>query len=129
MNNGYSSYNAGNLKLERRTSFCCSLWLVYTWAKSLDDKSAAAGVGSTNAFAGHMDELNPRLDYGRSDFDVNHRFVASAVYQLPIGRGKRFGGNMNKALDMVVGGWQLTTLPRSSAVSRFRFFVTTTCST
>jgi hypothetical protein len=107
--NGYSSYNAGNLKLERRTS-SLALLAVYTWAKSLDDKSAAAGVGSTNAFAGHMDELNPRLDYGRSDFDVNHRFVASAVYQLPIGRGKHFGGNMNKALDLVFGGWQITNI-------------------
>jgi Carboxypeptidase regulatory-like domain/TonB dependent receptor-like, beta-barrel len=107
--NGYSSYNAGNLKLEKRTS-SVALLAVYSWAKSLDDKSAAAGVGSTNSFAGHMDELNPRLDYGRSDFDVNHRFVASAVYQLPIGRGKRFGGNMNKALDLVVGGWQITNI-------------------
>jgi len=107
--NGYSSYNAGNLKLERRTS-SLALLAVYTWAKSLDDKSAAAGVGSTNAFAGHMDELNPRLDYGRSDFDVNHRFVASVVYQLPVGRGKHFGGNMNKALDLVVGGWQITNI-------------------
>lgn len=107
--NGYSSYNAGNLKLERRTR-SLALLAVYTWAKSLDDKSAAAGVGSTNAFAGHMDELNPRLDYGRSDFDVDHRFVASAVYQLPVGRGKRFGGNMNKAADLLVGGWQLTNI-------------------
>ena len=107
--NGYSSYNAGNVKVERRTN-SLALLAVYTWAKSLDDKSAAAGVGSTNAFAGHMDELNPHLDYGRSDFDVDHRFVASAVYQLPIGRGKHFGGNMNKALDLVVGGWQITNI-------------------
>jgi outer membrane receptor protein involved in Fe transport len=107
--NGYSSYNAGNVKVERRTG-SLALLAVYTWAKSLDDKSAAAGVGSTNSFAGHMDELNPRLDYGRSDFDVNHRFVASAVYQLPIGRGKRFGGGMSKALDLVVGGWQITNI-------------------
>lgn len=107
--NGYSSYNAANVKVERRTS-SLALLAVYTWAKSLDDKSAAAGVGSTNAFAGHMDELNPHLDYGRSDFDVDHRFVASAVYQLPIGHGKHFGGNMNKALDLVVGGWQITNI-------------------
>lgn len=105
--NGYSSYNAGNLKLERRSS-SLALLAVYTWAKSLDDKSAAAGVGSTNAFAGHMNEHDPRLDYGLSDFDVDQRFVTSLVYQLPVGRGKRFGGEMNKALDAVVGGWQVT---------------------
>ncbi|MBV9341942.1 MAG: TonB-dependent receptor, partial [Acidobacteria bacterium] len=107
--NGYSHYNAGNLKLEHRSgSF--ALLTVYTWAKSLDDKSAAAGVGSTNAFSGHMNDLNPRQDYGRSDFDVDHRFVNSLVYQLPIGRGKRYGGGMNRALDLAVGGWQLTAI-------------------
>jgi hypothetical protein len=105
--NGYSSYNAGNVKLERRSN-SMAVVAVYTWAKSLDDKSAAAGVGGTNAFAGHMDETNPRLDYGRSDFDVNHRFVTSFVYQLPIGRGKKFGGNMGKAADLAIGGWQVT---------------------
>jgi len=83
---------------------------VYTWAKSLDDKSAAAGVGSTNAFAGHLDDRNPQLDYGRSDFDVNHRFVASMVYQLPFGRGKHFGDGMSKAMDLALGGWQFTTI-------------------
>ena len=107
--NGYSNYNAGNLKLERRSS-SLALLAVYTWAKSLDDKSAAAGVGSTNAFSGHMDDRNPRLDYGRSDFDVDRRFVNSVVYQLPLGRGKRLGGEMNKAMDLAVGGWQVTAI-------------------
>jgi outer membrane receptor protein involved in Fe transport len=105
--NGYSSYNAGNVKLERRSS-SIALVAVYTWAKSLDDKSAAAGVGSTNAFAGHMNENNQALDYGRSDFDVSQRFVTSVVYQLPVGRGKRFGSNMNRAADLAIGGWQIT---------------------
>ena len=97
------------MKLERRSS-SIALVAVYTWAKSLDDKSAAAGVGSTNAFAGHMNENNQALDYGRSDFDVNHRFVTSVVYQLPVGRGKRFGGNMNRAADLAIGGWQVTAI-------------------
>jgi len=104
---GYSNYNSFNAKLERRTR-SSALLLVYTWAKSLDDKSAAAGLGATNGFAGHMDEHNQRLDYGPSDFDVPHRFVASYVYQLPIGRGKRFGGGMNKLADAAVGGWEVT---------------------
>ena len=108
--NGYSSYNAGNLKLERRST-SLALLAVYTWAKSLDDKSAAAGVGANGGgFSGHMNDLNPRLDYGRSDFDVDHRFVTSAIYQLPFGRGKRFGGNMSKPADLALGGWQLTTI-------------------
>ena len=51
-----------------------------------------------------------RLDYGRSDFDVNQRFVTSFVYQLPLGRGKSFGGNMNRAADLAIGGWQVTAI-------------------
>src|SRR5207245_3785040 len=44
--NGYSNYHAGNLKLERRSS-SLALLAVYTWAKSIDDKSADAGGGAT----------------------------------------------------------------------------------
>lgn len=104
---GYSNYNAGNIKLERRTNDL-ALLAVYTYARSMDDKSAAAGIGATNGYAGHMDDHNPKLDYARSDFDVDHRFVLSYVANLPVGRGKRFLGNANKAADLAIGGWQLT---------------------
>jgi outer membrane receptor protein involved in Fe transport len=104
---GYSNYNAANVKFERRTS-SMAVVSVYTWAKSMDDKSAAAGVGATNAFAGHMVERDPARDYGLSDFDVNHRFVTSFVYQLPVGRGKRYMSNANRVTDLALGGWQVT---------------------
>ena len=55
-----------------------------------------------------MDNHNPQLDYGPSDFDVSQRFVASYVYDLPIGRGKKVLGNVNRAADVLVGGWGLT---------------------
>jgi hypothetical protein len=105
---GYSNYNAANVKLERRSSNMAFV-AVYTFAKSLDDKSAAAGIGSAGGgFAGHLDDHNPKLDYGRSDFDVNHRFVASYVAELPVGRGKHFLGNINRLEDAAVGGWEIT---------------------
>lgn len=104
---GHSFYNAGNVKLEHRGSDGAVL-VVYTWAKSLDSKSAAAGIGSTNSYAGPMDSANPNLDYARSDFDVGQRFVASYAYMLPVGRGKKVGGTMNRAADAAVGGWEWT---------------------
>ena len=104
---GYSNYNAGNIKFERRTSELAAV-VVYTYSKSMDDKSAAAGIGATNGFAGHLDDRNPQRDYARSDFDVGQRFVASFVYNLPAGKGKRFLGNANKATDLALGGWELT---------------------
>jgi hypothetical protein len=45
---------------------------VYTWAKSLDDKSAAAGLGATNAFAGHMDNHDPRLVHETNGNDLRN---------------------------------------------------------
>ncbi len=104
---GYSNYNAANVKLERRSSDLAMV-LVYTYSKSMDDKSAAAGIGATNGFAGHLDENNPNLDYARSDFDVGQRFVASYVWNLPIGKGKKFLGNVSKPVNAIVGGLSLT---------------------
>ena len=107
---GYSNYNAGNIKVEHRGSEL-ALLSAYTYSKALDDKSAPAGVGSAGAgFAGHMNDLNPSLDYGPSDFSVKHRFVNSAVYSLPVGRGKRYLGGMNRAGDLAIGGWQLSVI-------------------
>ena len=105
---GYSMYNAGNIKLEHRATDL-ALTAVYTWAKSMDDKSATAGAGSSlTGYEGFMDNHNEHLDYGPSDFDVPQRFVASYVYQLPFGRGKHFASNINRAEDLAIGQWQLT---------------------
>ncbi len=105
---GNSNYNAGDVKLERRAGDLAAT-AVYTWAKSLDTKSATAGAGaSLTGYEGFEDNSRPQLDYGRSDFNVPQRFVASYVYELPFGRGKKFGSNMNRAVDAVIGGWQHT---------------------
>ncbi|MDE3188761.1 MAG: TonB-dependent receptor [Acidobacteriota bacterium] len=105
---GYAHYNGLNVKMEHRASDL-ALTAVYTWANSKDDKSAAAGVGATGAgFQGFMDNHHPELDYGPSDFNVDQRFVSSYVYQLPFGRGKKFATGINRATDMLIGGWETT---------------------
>jgi len=105
---GYSHYNAGNVKFEHRAGDL-AVTSIFTWAKSMDNKSATAGAGaSATGFEGYMDNSRPNLDYGRSDFNVPYRFVSSYVWQLPIGRGKKIGGGMNRIADEAVGGWQLT---------------------
>lgn len=107
---GYSNYNAGNVKLEHRGT-SLALLTVYTYAKSMDDKSAPAGIGASGfGFIGHMDDRRPWLDYGPSDFSVKHRFVNSVIYQLPVGRGRRLLGTTNRAADALLGGWQLSAI-------------------
>jgi hypothetical protein len=119
---GYSHYNGVNVKFEHRAHDLAAT-AVYTWAQSKDDKSAAAGVGATGAgFQGFMDNHHPELDYGLSDFDVNNRFVASYVYDLPLGRGKKFASGINRAADLAIGGWETTGI--ATFQSGFPFSIT-----
>ncbi|HTW78537.1 MAG TPA: carboxypeptidase-like regulatory domain-containing protein [Terracidiphilus sp.] len=105
---GYSHYEAGNVKLEHRASDL-ALTSVFTWAKSLDDKSSTAGAGASGTgYQGFMNNHDPVLDYGPSDFDTPYRFVTSYVYQLPFGRGKKFASQANRVADLAIGNWQLT---------------------
>jgi hypothetical protein len=105
---GYSNYNAMNAKLEHRARNAL-VTLAYTWAKSTDSKSAAAGIGSSgfNGWQGFLDNHDPKRDHGLSDFDVDHRLVGSFVYNLPFGQGEKFASDAGPAKNALVGGWQV----------------------
>lgn len=107
---GNSSYNAFNAKIEHRSNSLL-FTAVYTWAKSIDSKSAAAGIGNDIAgWQGFLNNADIRRDRGRSEFDVDHRLVSSFVYELPVGRGKKFLGDMPKVADVIIGGWQVNAI-------------------
>ena len=46
-------------------------------------------------------------DYGNTAYTHRHRFLATFLYELPYGKGRRFGSNSNKFVDGVLGGWQV----------------------
>ena len=66
-------------------------------------------------FAGYY-QANPQnirdlaAEKGPSSFDVKFNNVTSVVYQLPFGKGRQFGSNMNPVVDGVVGGWEINTI-------------------
>ena len=105
---GRSRYDAFNTKLEHRGRGSL-ITLAYTWAKSTDTKSAAAGIGATgfNGWQGFLDNHDPERDYGLSDFDVDHRLVGSFVYNIPVGNGERFATDASGVTNAIIGGWQL----------------------
>jgi hypothetical protein len=105
---GRSNYNALNTKLEHRGPGSIFTF-AYTWARSTDLKSAAAGIGASgfNGWQGFLDNSDPERDYGLSDFDVDHRLVGSFVYNLPFGNGEKYAGNATGVKNAVVGGWQV----------------------
>jgi outer membrane receptor protein involved in Fe transport len=106
---GPSNYNALQLTAEKRMSYGLSFLGAYTWSRSLDE--GAGGNSSTGE--SRINIQNPRnllADYGLSNFNYGQRFTLSTVYQIPVGRGRKFLANTNRFADAVVGGWQLTSI-------------------
>lgn len=101
---GKSQFHGLNMKLERRFSNGFQLLMAHTWMKSIDTDSAGAW-GTPN-----LNPANFQLDKGPSDFNIPHRSVASIVYELPFGKGKRFLSDASRAANLFVGGWQINTI-------------------
>lgn len=97
---GHSSYHGMDVNLERRYAAGFSLTASYTWSHSIDNISEQFGPGG----GGLSDFRNFRLSRGHSNFDLRHRFVAAAVYELPFARGKGW-------TNALFGGWQLSAIP------------------
>jgi len=114
---GRGNYNGLALKLNQRFKFGLTTLISYTWSKALDDGSAIRGTLLTGQATGAMYPEDPRCrrcEYGPSDFNTPARFVTSLLYELPVGRGKRFL-NRGGVLNQVVGGWQTSTILTASS--------------
>ncbi|HEY9285862.1 MAG TPA: TonB-dependent receptor [Pyrinomonadaceae bacterium] len=92
--NGTNRYNSLQLQGQKRFSRSFSMTTSYTYAR-LKEKITYLNPSDT--------ELEDRF----STDDRPHRFTFAGVYELPFGRGRAFGGDMNRVLDAFVGGWQL----------------------
>jgi hypothetical protein len=106
-----SWYNALQVVFQKREGKYVNFEGNYTWSKNTDDSSAGNNdwVGSYgNGLPQELDHL--KAEWSASASDATNRFVLAGMFQLPVGRETLIGGNMNQALDAVVGGWQLTTL-------------------
>jgi len=104
---GQSSYRALQSKLEKRYSNGLALNATYVWSKAVDNSPGAFCIGGTGPRScGFANPLRPDLDKARADFDTPHRFTFSSVWDLPIGKGRRYGKEMPTALNVLVGGWQ-----------------------
>ncbi len=98
---GFGNYSAASLKLEKR--FCHGLQFLtsYVWSHALADGNTPLS-GNTSI----LNQTNYTASYTSASWDIRHNLTTSFNYELPIGRGKQFGGNMNHALNLIVGGWQ-----------------------
>ncbi len=81
---GTSRYNGLNIRFQTQNLHNTGISIVvnYTWSHSMDDLSSTFS-SITAGNIGYLDPLNPKLDWGSSDFDVRHRVVVSPIWETP----------------------------------------------
>lgn len=105
-----SSYNALQITAQKSLTHGLSSLVSYTWSKNI-------GVAN-NLTTGFLDVGTPgfqndntrALERSVLATDIPHRLVVSANYELPFGRGKKFGNSVNRFVDAFIGGWQMNTV-------------------
>jgi hypothetical protein len=119
----YSNYNALQTTLHQQATDGLEFTLNYTWARAMSNSPVGflAVAGTTNGFNYWQNAYDPNADYGPSSFDVRNNFSGTAVYQLPFGRGKLYGANLNRLTDEVLGGWELAA--NATAVSGYPILI------
>ncbi|MBA2527071.1 MAG: TonB-dependent receptor, partial [Pyrinomonadaceae bacterium] len=115
-NSGDSNYHAAQFTLRRRFSSGLGLSMAYTFGKSIDNQSvdpvgAASGGGlSTTNPRTPTDIRDFREERARSDFDRTHALQAASVWELPVGRGRRFLGSSGGVVNQIFGGWTVNSI-------------------
>lgn len=92
-----SDYNSLQVAFSKRYAWGVQIEGSYVWAKALD-----TGTSYQNSY----DVLGSR---GVSSVHVPHRFVLSGLFEVPVGRARRIGGDMSRLADALIGGWQVNT--------------------
>lgn len=101
---GYGSYDALTAKLEKRLSNGLQFITAYTYGHAFANSGTTLS-GSPGLYT--KDPLNFATSYASASWDIRHNLTTGFNYQLPFGRGKQYGVNLNRAVDAFLGGWQL----------------------
>ena len=120
LNESYSNYNSLQVRYEQRFTGGLTLLNSFTWEHSLDNASASL-EGNTPS---PQDSNNLAAEYSQSDYNLPIINVTSLLYELPFGRGRRFGQGMNRLLDAAVGGWQVSAINTAQAGTPFNLTYT-----
>lgn len=101
-NIGYANLNSLKLRADQRLSHGLTFVSSYVYGKAIDSNTNEPSNGGVE-----QDPSNLRAERGRSSFDVTHKFVAGAVYDLPLGPGKPFLNHLGSVSNALLGGWRI----------------------
>ena len=105
---GMGNYNALDVNYTHRVSQGLTLLASYTFSKFLDN------VGGPNTWANASANFSENIrnvynlaaEKSVDATDITHSLVLSYVYELPVGKGRKYGSGMNRVVNAIVGDWQ-----------------------
>jgi hypothetical protein len=128
---GVSTYNAFQLKVNKRFGNGFSLLGAYTNSKLITDTGGLV-TNYLEVNSPVQDPYNLRLERSLAPQDISQRLVISYVWELPVGRGKKYWSTAPRALDLTLGGWQvngITTFQRGQPITVGNAIATTSGAT
>jgi hypothetical protein len=118
---GRANYNSLQIKAETKSARYGIYGLIgYTYSRAYDT-GFSDGLGSIIGATYFPLPNWQKLDWGLSQINLNHNFTASIIYQLPFGKGRKWGSTWNGAANAIAGGWEVTVIEK--ATSGFPVFV------
>ncbi|MFZ0743369.1 MAG: TonB-dependent receptor [Terracidiphilus sp.] len=115
LNEFWSNYNSLQVRYEQRFVHGLTLLNSFSWEHSLDNASASL-EGNTPS---PQDGNNIKADYAQSDYNLPLANVTSLVYDVPVGRGRKYLSGSNPVMDLLVGGWQISAINATQAGTPF----------
>jgi len=110
-NGGSAMYNGLETVVTHRFSQGLNFQTSWVWSKNLSD--AEGGAANGGGFTGEngyrvSDRFHLHSNYGNVAYTRRHRWLTTATWEIPMGRGKKYGSSMEPVLDKILGGWQTT---------------------
>jgi hypothetical protein len=116
---GSSTYNGLQARVNHNFSHGLQYTIAYTWSHTIDNSNGNLSTSGGHVIVGDNGTALLRYNKGNSDNDIRHYFVASSLYELPFGRGHQYLSHIPKAMDFVLGGWQLNNVLTLASGSPF----------
>jgi hypothetical protein len=107
---GSNNYNGFSARLEHRFGNGLYFLNSFTWSKALGDSEQALESFPGYSVANPQNIRNLAAEKAPTSFDVEFMNVTSVVYELPFGRGRKFGSQWNPVVDALIGGWEVNTI-------------------
>jgi hypothetical protein len=102
---GTSSYNALEVKVQKRFGAAGQIGGAYTWSKLITDTDSFLSSQDAGGEGVYQDYTNLKAERSIYSSNVPNRLVINYILNLPFGKGQRFAANVNPAISRAISGW------------------------